>query len=167
MAVILIGIGSNLPHPPAASPRETVTAAVAALPGIRVYVVAQSSWYASMPVPASHQPWFVNGVAMVGSALDPETLLRRLLALETKFGRTRSAPNAARTLDLDLLDYDSRLIDTPTLILPHPRLHLRRFVLEPLREIVPSWRHPRFDLSAAELLDRLPSPDQPVLRLSG
>jgi 2-amino-4-hydroxy-6-hydroxymethyldihydropteridine diphosphokinase len=165
--VILIGIGSNLPHPPAASPRETVAAAVAALRGIGVYVVAQSSWYASEPVPASHQPWFVNGVATVAAELDPEALLGRLLALEKKFGRTRGAPNAARTLDLDLLDYDSLLIDQPTLILPHPRLHLRRFVLEPLCEIAPDWRHPRFDLSATELLDRLPSPDQPVLRLSG
>ena len=165
--MILIGIGSNLPHPPAASPCETVAAAVAALPGIGVYVIAQSSWYASAPVPASHQPWFVNGVAIVAAALDPEALLGRMLALETEFGRTRSAPNAARTLDLDLLDYDSQPIDTPTLILPHPRLHLRRFVLEPLREIAPGWRHPRFDLSAAELLDRLPSPDQPLLRLNG
>jgi len=162
--VILIGIGSNLAHPPAASPRETVTAAVAALPSIGVCVVAQSSWYASEPVPASAQSWFVNGVAMVETAMDPRALLGRMLTLETEFGRVRGAPNAARTIDLDLLDYDSRLIDTTTLILPHPRLHLRRFVLEPLREVAPGWRHPRLGLSAAELIDLLSS-GQPVIRL--
>jgi 2-amino-4-hydroxy-6-hydroxymethyldihydropteridine diphosphokinase len=162
--VILIGIGSNLAHPPAASPRETVAAAVAALSSIGVCVVAQSSWYASEPVPASAQSWFVNAVAMVATTLDPQTLLRRMLALETEFGRVRGAPNAARTIDLDLLDYDSQLIDTTTLILPHPRLHLRRFVLEPLREVAPGWRHPRLGLSAAELIGLLSSV-QPVIRL--
>ena len=101
---------------------------------------------------------------MVATALDPQALLDRLLALEIEFGRVRAAPNAARTLDLDLLDYDSQLIDTTTLILPHPRLHLRRFVLEPLREVAPGWRHPRLGLSAAELIDLLSS-GQPVIRL--
>ncbi|HEV2188165.1 MAG TPA: 2-amino-4-hydroxy-6-hydroxymethyldihydropteridine diphosphokinase [Stellaceae bacterium] len=165
--MILLGIGSNLPHPPAASPRETAAAAVAALPRIGVCVVAQSSWYASEPVPASDQPWFVNGVAIVATALNPETLLSRMLDLETEFGRIRGVPNASRTLDLDLLDYDALLIDTPTLILPHPRMHLRRFVLEPLREVAPGWRHPRFDLSAVGLLDRLLPPGQVVVRLDG
>lgn len=165
--MILIGIGSNLPHPPGASSRETAAAAMAALPGIGARVIAQSSWYASEPVPVSDQPWFVNGVAIVATALSPEALLDQMLALEAAFGRIRSAPNAARTLDLDLLDYNSRLIDTPTLVLPHPRLHLRRFVLEPLREVAPGWRHPRLGLSAAELLDRSLPGDQRVLRLSG
>ena len=162
--MILIGIGTNLAYPPAASLRETVTAAVAALPSIGVCVVARSSWYASEPVPASAQSWFVNGVAIVATALDPRALLGRLLALEIEFGRIRAAPNAARTLDLDLLDYDSQLIDTTTLILPHPRLHLRRFVLEPLREVAPGWRHPRLGLSAAELIGLLSSA-QSVIRL--
>jgi 2-amino-4-hydroxy-6-hydroxymethyldihydropteridine diphosphokinase len=162
--VILIGIGGNLAHPPAATPEETVEAAVAALPAADIRVVVQSSWYASEPIPASDQPWFVNGVIAVTSALAPQGLLDRLLALESEFGRIRGAPNAARTLDLDLLDYDARLVDKTTLILPHPRLHLRRFVLEPLLEIAPGWRHPRLGLSAAELLDLLP-PGQRAIRL--
>jgi 2-amino-4-hydroxy-6-hydroxymethyldihydropteridine diphosphokinase len=164
--VILIGIGSNLAHPPATMPRETAAAAVAALPAIGVPVVARSGWYASEPVPASDQQWFVNAVAIVASDLAPEALLNRLLRLEAEFGRRRGARNAARTLDLDLLDYDSRLCDTATLILPHPRLHERRFVLEPLREVAPDWRHPRLGLSAAELIAGLPS-GQPVSRLDG
>jgi 2-amino-4-hydroxy-6-hydroxymethyldihydropteridine diphosphokinase len=164
--VILVGIGSNLAHPPAATPHATVAAAVAGFPAIGLHVIALSSWFASEPVPASDQPWFVNAVAMVTSVLEPQELLDRMLALETEFGRVRGVPNAARTLDLDLLDYGSELIDTATLILPHPRLHLRRFVLEPLREIAPEWRHPRLGLSAAELIQRLP-PGQPVFRLEG
>lgn len=162
--MILIGIGSNLAQPPAATPRETAEAAVAALPGIGMRVLALSDWYASEPVPASDQPWFVNGVARVASALEPPALLERMLALEAQLGRIRGAPNAARTLDLDLLDYDSQLLETAPLILPHPRLHLRRFVLEPLREIAPGWRHPRLGRSAAELIDLLPA-GQPVIRL--
>jgi 2-amino-4-hydroxy-6-hydroxymethyldihydropteridine diphosphokinase len=162
--VILIGIGSNLAFAPANSPHATAEGAVAVLPGIGVRVLVRSGWYLSEPVPASDQPWFVNGVALVASDLVPEALLDGLLRLETQFGRTRSTPNAARTLDLDLLDYDSRQCESPTLILPHPRLNQRRFVLEPLREIVPDWRHPRLGLSVAELIDRLP-PGQPVRRI--
>jgi len=163
--VILIGVGSNLAYPPAATPGETADAAVAALPEIGLRLIVRSSWYASEPVPASDQPWFVNAVAVVATQFAPEVLLDRLLRLETKFGRVRGEPNAARTLDLDLLDYDSLQCDTATLILPHPRLHQRRFVLEPLREIAPEWRHPRLGLSPTQLLDRLP-PGQSVVRLS-
>lgn len=162
--MILIGIGSNLPHAPAATPRETATAAVAALPTIGVRLVALSRLYTTEPVPASDQPWFVNAVAEVTSDFAPAELLDRLLGLEATFGRIRNEANAARTLDLDLLDYNSRLSDAASLILPHPRLHLRRFVLEPLRDVAPYWRHPRLDRSVAELIAALPS-GQPVFPL--
>jgi 2-amino-4-hydroxy-6-hydroxymethyldihydropteridine diphosphokinase len=115
-------------------------------------------------VPDSHQPWFVNAVALLATDLEPEALLDRLLDVEARFGRVRGERNAARTLDLDLLDYDGLVVDTPRLTLPHPRLHERRFVLEPLCEITPEWRHSRLGLTAAQLLDRLP-PGQPVRRL--
>jgi 2-amino-4-hydroxy-6-hydroxymethyldihydropteridine diphosphokinase len=164
--VILIGVGSNLAYQPAATPCETADAAIAALPEIGVQLIARSSWYASEPVPVSDQPWFVNAVAIVATRFAPEVLLDRLLRLETKFGRVRGERNAARTLDLDLLDCDSRRCDTTTLILPHPRLHQRRFVLEPLREIAPEWRHPRLGLSPGQLLDHLPL-GQSVIRLGG
>lgn len=160
----MIGIGSNLAAPPASTPQETAAAALAALPRCGIAVAARSGWYLSEPVPVSDQPWFVNGVAVVASGLAPLALLDRLLAIEADFGRVRTAPNAARTLDLDLLDHDSRLCDTAILTLPHPRLHQRRFVLEPLCEIAPGWRHPRLGLTAEQLLARLP-PGQPVHRL--
>ncbi|MBV9554326.1 MAG: 2-amino-4-hydroxy-6-hydroxymethyldihydropteridine diphosphokinase [Alphaproteobacteria bacterium] len=162
--MILIGLGSNLPAPPAATPLETARAALAALPEAGITLVKCSGWYESEPVPRSDQPWFVNAVASVSSALRAPELLGRLLALEQRFGRARSVPNAARTLDLDLLDCESQLCDTPTLTLPHPRMHERRFVLAPLCEIAPEWRHPRFALSAVELLARVP-PEQQVRRL--
>jgi 2-amino-4-hydroxy-6-hydroxymethyldihydropteridine diphosphokinase len=166
MTVILIGIGSNLPYPPTDSPRATAEAALAAMPTFGVQVLARSGWYLSAPMPASDQPWFVNAVVSVASGLAPEELLEGLLRLETEFGRTRGLPNAARTLDLDLLDYDAQPIDTRTLVLPHPRLHRRLFVLEPLREVAPDWRHPRLGLTAAELIDQLP-PGQRLSRLDG
>ena len=163
--MILVGIGSNLAAPGYRSPQDTATAALAALPTIGVAVVARSPWYLSEPVPASDQPWFANGVVVVTTELPPPVLLARLLALEARFGRERGARDAARTLDLDLLDYDGRLCSTATLDLPHPRLHERRFVLAPLCDIAPEWRHPRLGLTAAELLARLP-PGQPIRRLT-
>jgi 2-amino-4-hydroxy-6-hydroxymethyldihydropteridine diphosphokinase len=163
--VILIGIGSNLPAPGYPSPQDTARAAVAALPTIGVAVVACSPWYLSEPVPASDQPWFANGVVVATTELLPAALLARLLALEARFGRERGARDAARTLDLDLLDYDGRQCSTETLEVPHPRLHERRFVLAPLCDIAPEWRHPRLGLTAAELLGQLP-PGQPIRRFT-
>jgi len=162
--VILVGIGSNLAAPGCDSPQEVAAAAIAQLPAIGVTVVRQSRWYQSEPVPPSDQPWYVNGVAVVATGLAPAVLLTQLLSLETRFGRRRGVPNAARTLDLDLLDYDGRQCATRRLVLPHPRLHERRFVLAPVAEIAPDWRHSRLGLTAAELLARLP-PGQPVRAL--
>jgi 2-amino-4-hydroxy-6-hydroxymethyldihydropteridine diphosphokinase len=162
--VILIGIGSNLAAPPFGSPKDTVDAALAQLPAIGAAVVRRSRWYRSQPVPPSDQPWFVNGVIVVETRLTPVALLDALLALEARFGRRRGLPNAARTLDLDLLDYAGRQCDGERLTLPHPRLHERRFVLAPLAEIAPDWRHARLNLTASELLRRLP-PGDPVCAL--
>jgi 2-amino-4-hydroxy-6-hydroxymethyldihydropteridine diphosphokinase len=161
--VILIGIGSNLAAPPATAPLMTAQAGLSALAAPHLHPVACSSWYESAPVPASDQPWFVNAVALVASDLEPEKLLEQMLAVESRFGRVRGERNAARTLDLDLLDYDGLIIDSAVLTLPHPRLMERRFVLEPLCEIAPGWRHPISNLTAAELLALLP-PGQPVRR---
>jgi 2-amino-4-hydroxy-6-hydroxymethyldihydropteridine diphosphokinase len=159
--MILLGIGSNLAAPGFATPLATAAAAIAMLPEIGVALARLSRWYLSEPLPPSAQPWYVNAVAAVETGLGPIALLDRLLALETRFGRRRGARNAARTLDLDLLDYNGREEAGGRLVLPHPRLHERRFVLAPLCEIAPDWHHPRLGLAAAELLERLP-PGQPV-----
>jgi 2-amino-4-hydroxy-6-hydroxymethyldihydropteridine diphosphokinase len=162
--VILIGIGSNLAARPAATPLATAQAGLSALAAPHLQPVTCSSWYESAPVPASDQPWFVNAVVLVASDREPETLLDWMLAVESRSGRVRGERDAARTLDLDLLDYDGLIIESPALTLPHPRMTERRFVLEPLCEIAPGWRHPVSNLTAAELLARLP-PGQPVRRL--
>jgi 2-amino-4-hydroxy-6-hydroxymethyldihydropteridine diphosphokinase len=154
--VIFVGIGSNLAALDYSSPLETAEAALADLPGIGATLRARSAWYESEPVPRSDQPWFVNAVVEIATESAPAELLARLLALEARFGRARSVRDAARTLDLDLLDYDGLQCSTADLTLPHPRLHERRFVLMPLCEIAPGWRHPHLGLTAAELLARLP-----------
>ncbi len=163
--MILIGIGSNLAAAPAKTPIETAQEGLAALTAPHLQPVACSAWYETAPVPASDQPWFVNAVALISTDREPAVLLAWMLDVEARLGRVRGERNAARTLDLDLLDYDGLVVDTPSLTLPHPRLHERRFVLGPLHEVAPRWRHPRLRLTAAELLARLPA-DQEIRRIA-
>jgi 2-amino-4-hydroxy-6-hydroxymethyldihydropteridine diphosphokinase len=128
-----VGMGANL-----GDPRRTLEQASAAMdhvPGIRVERV--SSFYRSAPIGYADQPPFINAVARLNTGLPAETLLQELLAIETAAGRVRSFANAPRTLDLDLLLYGDRVIDTPSLKVPHARMHERRFVLEPLVELTP------------------------------
>jgi len=158
---IYIGLGANLSNPVHGAPLQTLAAAVRALEVAGFTIVRRSPWYESAPVPASDQPWFVNGVVEISSDLTPESLLEDLHWVETAFGRVRSAPNAPRTLDLDLLDYAGtvRNGDVPP-ILPHPRLSDRAFVLLPLRDIAPGWRHPVSGITVGALIAALPPGQQ-------
>ena len=127
-----IGVGANL-----GDARAQVDSGIAALRALpRSGVVAQSRLYASKPVDAQG-PDFVNAVVELQTALPAIELLRALQAIEYRHGRVRSTPNAPRTLDLDLLAYGAMRSDDPVLVLPHPRLHERAFVLRPLLEIAP------------------------------
>jgi 2-amino-4-hydroxy-6-hydroxymethyldihydropteridine diphosphokinase len=162
--LILIGLGGNLESPRFGSPRDTLTAALAELEGEGIGIATRSRWYRTEPIPRANQPWFVNAVVSAATNHDEVELLAVLQAIETRVGRVRSERNAARVLDLDLLDHHGQVRHTPSLVLPHPRLHQRRFVLIPLAEIAPDWRHPLFGLTAEELLDRL-AEEQRVERL--
>jgi len=156
--VILIGIGANLPSIEFGAPPASLEAALLMLQQSGVVVVGRSRWYRTAPVPASDQPWFVNGVAAVETELDPAALLSVLQATEARFGRIRRERNAARTLDLDILDYAGQVSEggAPPLTLPHPRLAERAFVLLPLAEVAPGWRHPGTGAGIVQLLRHLP-----------
>jgi 2-amino-4-hydroxy-6-hydroxymethyldihydropteridine diphosphokinase len=128
-----VGLGANL-----GDPRATLRSALESLSRLSdTRLVRSSSMYRSAPVGYADQPEFVNAVVELETRLDARALLRELLAIEADAGRTRSFPNAPRTLDLDLLLYGEQIIDAPELNVPHPRMHERRFVLAPLAEIAP------------------------------
>jgi 2-amino-4-hydroxy-6-hydroxymethyldihydropteridine diphosphokinase len=164
--MILLGLGGNLPTAHG-SPQATLETALGAIGRAGIGIAARSRWYRSAPVPASDQPWFVNGVAALETALGPEDLLCTLHAVEARFGRLRRARNEARPLDLDLLAYGDLVRDGPAPpVLPHPRLHERAFVLRPLAEVAPRWRHPRLGATVEALLAALP-PGQTAEPLEG
>jgi 2-amino-4-hydroxy-6-hydroxymethyldihydropteridine diphosphokinase len=124
-------------------------------------LVGLSRWFESAPVPPSGQPSYVNAVALLrvdpGKTIDPATLLERLMDVEEACGRQRSTPNAARTLDLDIIGIGDLVREAPDPIVPHPRAHLRAFVLAPLVDVAPNWVHPVLGRSAAALLAVLPA----------
>jgi 2-amino-4-hydroxy-6-hydroxymethyldihydropteridine diphosphokinase len=158
--VILIGLGANLPSSEG-RPERTLRAALTALESGDVHIVACSRFYESVPVPKSDQPLYVNAVAALTTTLSPERLLACLHEVEASFGRVRRERNEARPLDLDLLDYDGLVrVGDVAPVLPHPRLEARAFVLAPLAEVAPAWRHPVSGKGAAELLAALPAPDR-------
>ncbi len=153
---ILVAIGANLPAPDGAPPIETcrrAAARLAALPGLRL--AALSRWFETAPVPPSGQPDYINGVARLAGAAEPAALLAALRAIEAAFGRDRGEPNAARTLDLDLIAIGTLIRNSPDPVLPHPRAHERAFVMVPLAEVAPDWVHPRLGLTATALAARL------------
>jgi 2-amino-4-hydroxy-6-hydroxymethyldihydropteridine diphosphokinase len=123
-------------------------------------LVGLSRYFESAPVPPSGQPPYVNAVASLlaepGATIDPAALLGRLMDIEAACGRERSTPNAARTLDLDIIGIGGLIRDAPDPIVPHPRAHLRAFVLAPLADIAPNWVHPVLGRTASALLADLP-----------
>ena len=131
--IVFIGLGSNLEDPRSQLQRAFV--ALGELPGTRL--VAQSSLYRSAPLGYPDQPDFVNAVAKIATALAPQALLQALLQIEHSHGRERTFRNAPRTLDLDILLYDDVQLHEHGLTIPHPQMHLRAFVLQPLLEIAP------------------------------
>ena len=155
--MIFIAIGSNLPSPQFGPPLATCEAALKSLTTAGIQLIAKSRWYHSAPVPRSDQPWFVNGVIHVETPLAPRALLQRLHAIEAEFGRRRQERNEPRILDLDLLAHgDSVGQGKDGLILPHPRLHERAFVLLPLADVAPDWRHPVLQKSVSRMIADLP-----------
>jgi 2-amino-4-hydroxy-6-hydroxymethyldihydropteridine diphosphokinase len=122
------------------------------MPRHGIAVVVASPFYRSQAWPNPTDPAFVNAVAQVKTKLLPGELLKALLGIERAFGRVRKKPNEPRTLDLDLIDYGGLVSDAEQLSLPHPRMHERAFVLRPLADVAPGWRHPDTGQSVEALL---------------
>ena len=133
MSLAYVALGSNLEQP-----AEQIRAALAALAALAgTSVLAHSSLYLTTPVGYLDQPDFINAVAQLETSLSPHDLLQALMQIEAGFGRERSFRNAPRVLDLDILLYQDTVLDDPQLMLPHPRMHQRAFVMVPLAEIAP------------------------------
>ena len=122
--------------------REALEAALARFRAEGIDVVARSSWWRSAAWPDPSDPPFLNGVVIVRTELDPHAVMAALGRIEEAFGRRRDTVNAPRTLDLDLIAYGRVTAELSGLILPHPRAAVRRFVMGPLAEIAPGWKHP-------------------------
>lgn len=160
--MILIALGANLPFN-GASPAQTLRRALKVLGENGVTTLMVSPFYETQSWPDPSDPPFVNAVASVASRLDPAHLIRTLHDVESRFGRVRSKPNSPRTLDLDIVDYDGRVEEGPP-VLPHPRCAARGFVLVPLSDVAPAWRHPVLGQSVKQLLAAL-SPQDRALKL--
>lgn len=157
---IYVGLGANLDSL-IGPPRATLERALGCFPAHGLEVKAQSRWYASDAIPDPGDPRFTNGVVEIETGLTPGAVLKELHAIERVFGRVRDRRWAPRVLDLDLLDFNGLTnregaSDRPDL--PHPHLHRRAFVLFPLRDIAPEWRHPVLRKSVDQLIRELPEP---------
>ena len=140
--MIYIGIGSNLNGKNNETPLQNCKKALIELKK-EVDICKISSWYKSEPIPVSNQPWFINGVIEISTDKSSLDLLEFILSIEKVFGRVREKKNEARILDLDIIDYKKKILYIKNkLIIPHPRMHERSFVLQPLNELNPKWIHP-------------------------
>jgi 2-amino-4-hydroxy-6-hydroxymethyldihydropteridine diphosphokinase len=159
--IVYLSLGSNLGDRAA-----NLEQAIARLSKLGT-LSAVSSFYETEPVEFTSQPFFLNCAVALETSLMPKQLLARLNAIEFEMGRKRIINKGPRVVDIDILLFQRSIIDTPQLVVPHPALHERRFVLEPLAEIAPEVRHPVFHRTIRELRDTLPIKGQSVRKFDG
>ena len=156
--LVYLSLGSNV-----GDRARNLRQAIAALPDVAVRVQRVSSFYETQPVDYLEQPWFLNCAVEAETELEPLALLHALRQIETQTGSKKLIAKGPRLIDMDILLYGERVIDIPELQVPHPRMHLRRFVLVPLAELDPGLRHPSWDGDVGDLLAR--TPDQSAVNL--
>ena len=154
---VYLSLGSNL-----GDRDKNLRDAIAALPKAGIEVTRISSVYETEPVDYLDQPWFVNMAAEAETELAPAALLQALRGIERQMDSKKLIAKGPRLIDMDILLYGDEVIDTPELQVPHTRMHLRRFVLEPLAEIAPNLQHPVLGLNVSEMLAQ--TPDKSVVR---
>jgi len=155
--MIIVALGANLPSR-FGTPAQTLYAALKAMAQVEIWPVQISRVWKTAPVPfVEGDPWYYNAVCVVETDRDPEELLHALLQIEEDFGRVRTVKNAPRLLDLDLIAYDDEIIKKgEELIVPHPRMQERAFVLMPMSDIIDEWVHPETKNTLERLLEALP-----------
>ena len=155
--MIIIGLGSNLISKIGNNPQKNCQLALEKMRQVDIFPIKVSSFFESAPLPASTQPWFINLAVSVKTDLTPHKLLNALLSIESDMGRKRERKNEARVIDLDILVFNNMIINTENLVLPHPRINYRAFVLYPIQELNPSWEHPVSGKNIVNLISNLGS----------
>ncbi|HTG29939.1 MAG TPA: 2-amino-4-hydroxy-6-hydroxymethyldihydropteridine diphosphokinase [Methylomirabilota bacterium] len=148
--IVFLSLGSNV-----GDREKNLRDAIAALPELGVQIKKVSSIYETEPLDLLEQPWFLNCVVEGETTVPPAALLKELRELEKRMGSKKPVARGPRLIDLDILVYGLQTINSPELQVPHPRMHVRRFVLAPLAEIAPDLKHPSWRGNAAQLLDAL------------
>ena len=156
MKTAFVAIGGNLIPEGFKTLEEVMSEAMKALSEQGLTIAKCSQWFETAPVPVSDQPWFLNAVMAIETALTETELLALLHEVEANFGRVRNIRNEARILDLDLIDYDGLVRDDDAITIPHPRMHLRAFVLLPIQDLAPQWCHPVSKVDVVTLIAEMP-----------
>ena len=158
-----IAMGANLKSDLNLTLKENLEIALNMFQGYDLNILKVSNWYKTQPIPISNQPWFINAVIKISTKKSPKELLETLQTIEKLFGRKRNILNGPRTLDLDIIDYNG-LIENNDPILPHPRMHIRKFVLIPMQDIEPNWVHPITQKNINFLIQKQKD-DQKIIKL--
>jgi len=160
--MILIAFGANL-NSDVGSPLDTIRTAISELQSRGIIFVKCSRFYETTPVPPSNDRNYINSVSIIETEMNPYELLNSCHEVESIYGRKRSYKNSPRTLDIDILAYDNIIVKNTKIEIPHPRLHKRGFVLIPLREVAPNWKHPLINIGINELIDNLRTANKVLL----
>ena len=152
---IIIGIGGNLKSNDGTHPIKVAMKAIRYFNDYSINVTNQSSWYETEPIPKSKQPNYFNCIVFANTILNELDVLKSLHEIEYKLGRRRRVVNEARVIDLDLIDYSNKILQNKEIVVPHPRAHQRKFVMEPLAELDANWIHPILKINVNKILMKL------------